>query len=179
MGRRKWQPTLLFLSGKSHGQRSVAGYSPWGLKRVGHDLATKQQQPSIAPPVRGNLCYSFGVMLNNLLSKFKALTNWFAPWASAASSLRKSQVSLGRGMIHESGMTTAKSGGPPRAKVREVRTMRAWSLSRRPGWRQSQRVDTTPPPAVATSGRFLRVTGPLASSPSKWLLFCCFLWEQS
>ena len=29
---RKWQPTPLFLSGKSHGQRSLAGYSPWGYK---------------------------------------------------------------------------------------------------------------------------------------------------
>ena len=28
--RRKWQPTLVFLPGKSHGQRSLAGYSPWG-----------------------------------------------------------------------------------------------------------------------------------------------------
>ena len=25
--RRKWQPTSLFLSGKSHGQRTLAGYS--------------------------------------------------------------------------------------------------------------------------------------------------------
>ena len=30
--------------GKSHGQRSLAGYSPWVRKRVGHDLATKQQK---------------------------------------------------------------------------------------------------------------------------------------
>ena len=30
--RRKWQPTLVFLSEKSHGQRSLAGYSPWGPK---------------------------------------------------------------------------------------------------------------------------------------------------
>ena len=31
--------------GNSHGQRSLAGdYSPWGCKRVGRDLATKQQQ---------------------------------------------------------------------------------------------------------------------------------------
>ena len=30
--RRKWQPTLVFLPGKSDGQRSLAGYSPWGLK---------------------------------------------------------------------------------------------------------------------------------------------------
>ena len=30
--RRKWQPTVLFLPGKSHGQRNLAGYSPWGCK---------------------------------------------------------------------------------------------------------------------------------------------------
>ena len=28
--RRKWQPTPVFLPGKLHGQRSLAGYSPWG-----------------------------------------------------------------------------------------------------------------------------------------------------
>ena len=44
--RRKWQSTLVFLPGKSHGQRSLAGCSPWGHKRVRHDLATKQlKQP--------------------------------------------------------------------------------------------------------------------------------------
>ena len=26
---RKWQPTLVFLPGKSHGQRNLADYSPW------------------------------------------------------------------------------------------------------------------------------------------------------
>ena len=30
--RRKWQPTLVFLPGESHGQRGLAGYSPWGRK---------------------------------------------------------------------------------------------------------------------------------------------------
>ena len=30
--RRKWQPTPVFLPGKSNGQRSLAGYSPWGYK---------------------------------------------------------------------------------------------------------------------------------------------------
>ena len=30
--RRKWQPTPVFLSGKSHGQRSLVGYSPLGCK---------------------------------------------------------------------------------------------------------------------------------------------------
>ena len=30
--RRKWQCTLVFLPWKYHGQRSLAGYSPWGRK---------------------------------------------------------------------------------------------------------------------------------------------------
>ena len=30
--RRKWQPTPAFLPGESHGQRSLAGYSPWVRK---------------------------------------------------------------------------------------------------------------------------------------------------
>ena len=30
--RRKWQPSPVFLSGKSHGQRSLLGYRIWGYK---------------------------------------------------------------------------------------------------------------------------------------------------
>ena len=30
--RRKWQPTPVFLPGESQGERSLVGYSPWGLK---------------------------------------------------------------------------------------------------------------------------------------------------
>ena len=43
---RKWQPTLVFLPWISHGQRNPEGYSPWGRKRVGHNLVTKQKQTS-------------------------------------------------------------------------------------------------------------------------------------
>ena len=28
--RREWKPTPVFLPGESQGQRSLAGYSPWG-----------------------------------------------------------------------------------------------------------------------------------------------------
>ena len=35
--RRKWHPTSVFLPGESHGQRSLAGYSPWGQERAGHN----------------------------------------------------------------------------------------------------------------------------------------------
>ena len=45
--RREWQSTPVFLPGKSHSQRILAGYNPWGCKRTGHNLgtkATRQQQ---------------------------------------------------------------------------------------------------------------------------------------
>ena len=32
--RRAWQPTPAFLPGEFHGQRSLAGYSPWGCKEL-------------------------------------------------------------------------------------------------------------------------------------------------
>ena len=32
--RRKWQPTPVFLPGKSHGLRIRVGYSPWGCKEL-------------------------------------------------------------------------------------------------------------------------------------------------
>ena len=31
--RRKWQPTPVFLPGKSHGWRNLVGYGPWGCKQ--------------------------------------------------------------------------------------------------------------------------------------------------
>ena len=49
--RRKWQPSLVFLLGKSHGQRSLVDYSSWGHKRVGHNVATKP------PPYYVNVMY--------------------------------------------------------------------------------------------------------------------------
>ena len=30
--RREWQPTPVFLAGEFHGQKSLAGCSPWGHK---------------------------------------------------------------------------------------------------------------------------------------------------
>ena len=38
---RKWQPTPVFLPEESHGQRSLAGSSPWGRKE-------EEQQSSLA-----------------------------------------------------------------------------------------------------------------------------------
>ena len=42
--RKRWQHIPVFLPGKSRGQRSLVGYSPWDCKRVKHHLVTEQQQ---------------------------------------------------------------------------------------------------------------------------------------
>ena len=47
--RRKWQPILVFLPGKSHGQRRPAGYGAWH-PRVRDDLATEQQESKGSRP---------------------------------------------------------------------------------------------------------------------------------
>ena len=39
--RRKWQPTPVFLPGKSEGQRSLSSYSPWSHKELDMIEATE------------------------------------------------------------------------------------------------------------------------------------------
>ena len=43
--RRKWQLTPVFLPGEFHGQKGLAGYSPWGRKES--DTTTKQTVSTI------------------------------------------------------------------------------------------------------------------------------------
>ena len=54
--RRKWQPTLVFLPGEFHGQRSLLGYSQRGHResdptellnnnKVGHSFSSMEQAP--------------------------------------------------------------------------------------------------------------------------------------
>ena len=78
--RRIWWPTAVFLPGKSHGQRNLMGYSPWGLRRVRYDLETKQQLfvyfeyqpligyiPSPIWQVTFSFCWSFPFLCRNCL----------------------------------------------------------------------------------------------------------------
>ena len=44
--KRKWQPNPVFFPGTSQGQRSLVFYNPWGCKRIGHGLATRQLNSS-------------------------------------------------------------------------------------------------------------------------------------
>ena len=46
--KRVWQHTLVFLPGGSHGQKSLAGYSPWG--RQESDMGKAIEHTRTAPP---------------------------------------------------------------------------------------------------------------------------------
>ena len=46
--RRKWKPTPVFLTRESHGQRSWAGYSPWGHKESDMTEVSMSIQDSIS-----------------------------------------------------------------------------------------------------------------------------------
>ena len=48
--RREWQPTPVFLPGKSHGQRTLVGYSPWGRKE-----SNTTEQPSLAHLIKNHI----------------------------------------------------------------------------------------------------------------------------
>ena len=54
---------LVFLFGKSHGQKNLEGYSPWGCKRVGYDLAAMQQEQHIS--INLSLCSRSSNLLPN------------------------------------------------------------------------------------------------------------------
>ena len=52
--RRLWQPTPVFLPGESYGQRSLAGYSPWGHKES--DMTERAGTHVV--PVLGDIIFS-------------------------------------------------------------------------------------------------------------------------
>ena len=65
--RRKQQPTLVFLAGKSHRQRTLVGYPVHRVQKVRRDLVTKQQQQEIANitiPGRQKLSNKYAIYLN-------------------------------------------------------------------------------------------------------------------
>ena len=71
--RRKWQPTPVFLPGKSHGQRSLAGYGPWGCKES--DTTERQhtqiQENCITNKVRKRTPLERVTEIHTLYMKFK------------------------------------------------------------------------------------------------------------
>ena len=55
--RRKWQPTPVFLPREFHGQRSLAGYSPWDHKEL---VTTQRIEIQIIKPVKYQLMTGSG-----------------------------------------------------------------------------------------------------------------------
>ena len=60
--RRKWQHTPLFLPGKSHGQRSLEGYSP-DHERIRHSLPTEQKQLFLTKPLNQLVTWNIEIYL--------------------------------------------------------------------------------------------------------------------
>ena len=67
--KRKWQPTPVFLPGKSHRQRSLVGYSPCGVEELGmtEELSTNTQ------------CFSGHFLLPTLMHIFFCLFSSISP----------------------------------------------------------------------------------------------------
>ena len=68
---RKRQPTPVFLPGQLHGQRSLVGYSPWGLQRVRHNLVTEHAQSlaGITRQLQLPGCRLLGLVLSSTVSR--------------------------------------------------------------------------------------------------------------
>ena len=66
--RRKWLPTPVFSSGKSHGEKSLTGYSAWGRKEL--DMTEKLHFTSLG--LEGKLTFS-SPMATAEFSKFAGI----------------------------------------------------------------------------------------------------------
>ena len=88
---RAWQLTPVFLPGKFHGQKSLAGYSPWGHKRVGHNWVTDtllshfpHQHPICQSVfillVQHSLCSQWGLHRRERIPHGAWSAAWFWEW---------------------------------------------------------------------------------------------------
>ena len=57
--RRKWQPTPVILLGKSYGQRSLVGYSPWDHKELDTTEWLSTQHTVLKMMIKITLCLSY------------------------------------------------------------------------------------------------------------------------
>ena len=71
--RKKWKLTPVFLPRKSHRQRSLTGYSPWGCScRIRHDLATKCVCMCVC------VCVSLGICMHMHAFNMHKGCDWFS-----------------------------------------------------------------------------------------------------
>ena len=65
-GSRRWQPTLVFLPGKFHGQKSLEGYSPWGHKEL--DMTEQLSMYHITNYIFSSTVLSWNNWINSTVS---------------------------------------------------------------------------------------------------------------
>ena len=58
----KWQPTPVFLPGKSHGQRSLEGHSPLGHKELDIAEVTEHAEPKFHDPSEGLFSLGYSIV---------------------------------------------------------------------------------------------------------------------
>ena len=75
--RRKWQPTPVFLPENSHGQRSLAGYGPWGQKEsdmIEYSCSrTHRGNSNVFPDLKTHLSSDNYVPASSILGKINHL----------------------------------------------------------------------------------------------------------
>ena len=71
--RRAWQPTPVFLPGEFHGQRSLAGYSPWGHTESDTTEVT-EHACSLLIPLLNNIYFSIH---NQVILEFSPYSRHF------------------------------------------------------------------------------------------------------
>ena len=76
--RRKWQPTPVFLPGESHGQRSLAGYSPRGCEESDTTERLHFHQATVHEVAKSRtrlsdftFTFTFNVVMRRLWKPFK------------------------------------------------------------------------------------------------------------
>ena len=71
--RRAWQPTPVFWPGEPHGQRSLAGCSPWGAKsQTGLSTGRSMRDSSLSEPAKMTLNIP-GLYIQRLTATFSAV----------------------------------------------------------------------------------------------------------
>ena len=104
-GETKWQPTAVFLPGKSHGQRR--GLQSMGLPRVGHDWATKRT--TIKNKTKQKKSYNMYISI--FLTKVKVAQTcltlcdpWNSTWKSPGQNTGVGSLSLLQGIVSPQGL---------------------------------------------------------------------------
>ena len=91
--RRKWQPTPVFLPGKSHGEKSLVDYSPWGQKESDMTEETEHKEDCfLALPSLAILEFKTKINVSNVGSVFiynyVFVCHWTSTFISHASNVK-------------------------------------------------------------------------------------------